>query len=614
MKRPTGGLNLKWKMLGIILCGLIPMLLAVTVLFFKTRSRMEEQYLRMANSSVEKAGRNLDDMLWNIYGVSDNFAYDTELLEYMSKTYQAGEEIYKRRDTRLIMNQIFEGLDMLRTNEKISAIYTYKGVLFNFLDTDNDGEEVLECLEKLEINHPDKLMMFVWYPLQENFLVEEKTGELRQDQVVFGSRRVYSTEKGLYTHIHIFALPEESLYSTYQEIVEGTDSQMYILNEDGSLLSSSEEELVREGTLPDEWKELILNREEDAFETIRDGERWQIYVRPSEVNDWMTVMAVPLKSITAGVDQLYGQIFLAFFVCLLFCVFMILHLYRNFMKPIAAMNEAMQDVNRGNLNAFVEVAKQDEMGKMMTCYNDMLQSINTHVVEKLENERRKKELEMEVLVSQINPHFLYNTLENIVWKSTEAGYPEVGRLAASLGRMYRLSASDDQIIRMQQEIEHLMAYIKIQKNRYGDSFAFDLQTDMAQMREYYTLKLLLQPIVENSFLYGMEGLERTLQIRMDIRLRRDWIVIRILDNGAGMSKERLQEVRRQILYGTKRGEEKNRRSTGIGLHNVEARLELYFNVKNALRIYSKPGEGTLTVLKIPKITGEEARKWLNGQK
>ncbi len=83
---------------------------------------------------------------------------------------------------------------------------------------------------------------------------------------------------------------------------------------------------------------------------------------------------------------------------------------------------------------------------MMRYYNNMLRSIHVHVVEKLESERRKKELELEVLVSQINPHFLYNTLENIVWKSNEAGHPDIGRLAAMLGRMYRLSTSGGQII------------------------------------------------------------------------------------------------------------------------------------------------------------------------
>lgn len=327
------------------------------------------------------------------------------------------------------------------------------------------------------------------------------------------------------------------------------------------------------------------------------------------------MLSVPVRNITGKVDSLYMKIFMIIVLCVLFCVFIILHFYRSFMKPVAAMNQAMQDVNRGNLNAFVTVTSQDEMGKMMGYYNEMLRSINTHVVDKLKNERRKKELEMEVLVSQINPHFLYNTLENIVWKSSEAGRPDIGRLAASLGRMYRLSASDSQIVRLQQEIEHLMAYIKIQKNRYGDSFEYELDIDIEDAREWYIPKLILQPVVENSFLYGMEGLDRTLLIRTDMKIRKDRLEIRILDNGIGMSRERLRAVREQIRNGAaKDGAEVNRRSTGIGLHNVEARLELYFDMKNALRIYSVEGEGTLTVIRIPQITRDDVEKLAKVQK
>lgn len=606
--------NLKWKMLGVILGGLLPMMVAVTILFVQTRNKMAEQYLDKASAKSERISQSIDEMLWNIYAVSDNFAYDEELSKYMNNTYGPEKRIYKDRDIRTITRQIFENYDLLRVNEKISAIYTYKGELFNFQDAGNDGADVIEKLEKLDINNPDKLMMLFWYPLQDDFLNREKTGELRKDRVIMGSRRIYDPKRSFYTNTHLFALEEAKIYERYEGMNDVPGAQVYILGADGSLLSSSEEAAVRSGRIDAPLKKVVLERTEDEFEWSEDGVSYRVYVSESQANDWLCVMSVPIKSITGAVDHLYRQIFLVIFICILFCSLMITHFYRSFMTPVAVMNKAMQDVNRGNLNAFVKVARQYEMGKMMGYYNDMLQSINTHVVEKLKNERRKKELEMEVLVSQINPHFLYNTLENIVWKSNEAGRPDIGRLAASLGRMYRLSASDAQIIRMQQEIEHLMAYVRIQKNRYGDSFEFDLNINMEDAREWYIPKLILQPIVENSFLYAFEGLERTLQIRVDMKTRRDWLEIRILDNGTGMSRERLKKVREQIKNGeTKEPEELNRRSTGIGLHNVEARMELYFEVENALKIYSVEGKGTLTVLRIPKIKREDMEKWTKGQ-
>ncbi len=272
------------------------------------------------------------------------------------------------------------------------------------------------------------------------------------------------------------------------------------------------------------------------------------------------------------------------------------------------LNQAMREVQMGNLNAYVKETGRNEIADMMRYYNNMLRSIHVHVVEKLESERRKKELELEVLVSQINPHFLYNTLENIVWKSNEAGHPDIGRLAAMLGRMYRLSTSGGQIIvPVKHEIEHLTAYTQIQKNRYGDAFEFDLRVDHEEIRGLMTLKIILQPIIENSFLHGMEGLDRKLRIRLKVRRTGDRLQLKLIDNGAGITKERLEEVRRRIRGGALPQERQTdmQRSSGIGLNNVAARIQLYFGIEEPVRISSIDGVGTIIVVQVPILTKED---------
>ena len=158
---------------------------------------------------------------------------------------------------------------------------------------------------------------------------------------------------------------------------------------------------------------------------------------------------------------------------------------------------------------------------------------------------------------------------------------------------------------LEDEIEHLMMYVKIQQNRYGDCVEFDLRTDMEQVHQLYSLKILLQPIVENSFLYGMEDQERPMIIRVSIREKDGWVIIRVADNGCGMGKERLEQVRAQIREGRKSGDIQNRRkSTGIGLHSIEMRIKLYFGIENAVSVYSRESGGTLVIVRIPKITRE----------
>lgn len=208
-------------------------------------------------------------------------------------------------------------------------------------------------------------------------------------------------------------------------------------------------------------------------------------------------------------------------------------------------------------------------------------------------------------MGQINPHFLYNTLENIVWKSNEVGRPDIGRLAASLGRLYRLSiGSGETIVAIQQEVEHVMAYVNIQKTRYKDRIEFDLRVNYREIWGYSTIKLTLQPIVENCFMYAMENIGHMLKIRLEIRVKEESVCFRVIDNGSGMTKQQLEEVRKQIKSGnicTRENEKKKRKGTGIGLYSVKERISIYTGYQDSVKVRSKQGIGTLVTCTIPKI-------------
>lgn len=601
-------IGLKRRMLYGILQVLIPVVVIITILFWHTRKVMKQEYMRTTQSRVTDITNKIDAKIQDIYSVSDNFAANDQLNKYIEKEYSPTEPMYKKLDIVRIYTNIFGAYDMLNQRARISAMYTYKGELFNFLDPNNDTEEVIKKLQAMNIEDPDLLMKFRWYPLQDNFLLSDQPGEVRDRKAVMGIRRIYSWEKGRYECVQVFAIKEREVYEQYKELAESIPGDIYVITGDGRLISSSNEKAVEAGTISEKLKNEFLEQTGD----LKDG--WaalgnqMIQVKTSDVNDWKIVMVVPVKAVTKEVDVLYYRIFLVMVACVGFCAMMILYLYKSFMDPIGKLNISMKEVYGGNLNAYVDVKQKNEVGDMIRYYNSMLERINTNIIEKLQSDRKKKELELEVLMSQINPHFLYNTLENIVWMSTEAGRPDIGRTAASLGRMYRLSINGGQVIvPMEHEIEHLMAYVKIQKNRYKDEFEFDLRTDMRQIHELFSLKIILQPVVENSFLYGMTGLKHPMIIHLTVKEKGQWVMIKVMDNGRGMDREKLGEIRDQIRFGRtgKEEEEQNRRSSGIGLHSVESRIKLYFGVDRAVSIYSKKDVGTLTVIRIPRITVED---------
>jgi sensor histidine kinase YesM len=607
----------RWSLRSRLIIGFFLLLFivsgVVTALFLRTSATMREEYNKLVHNSVEQTVSNLDAMVRDIYNVSDTFAAQSnDQLEYfIDRVYTPGEEALQKADTLRLYNQIFSAYDILQEKQKLGAIYTSKGVLYNFQDVNRNSEEVIAKLDQLDVNNSDHLMRFYWYPLMDNFLISEPSQDTRKDKIILGSRRVFSVWKSAYVCTHIFCIQEADLYACYQKSEIGNKGDIFILDAEGNLLSSSSTETVETGRLPELLTDLVMHREADEF-IWKDGSVDKLVcVEQSALTKFVTVAVVPQKNITGEVDRLYLRIFMVLLTCMLLCCGMFLYLYRSFINPINALNFAMKEAHDGNLNSRVREQGSREIAEMMRYYNAMIHSINVHVVEKLEADRKEKELELEVLMSQINPHFLYNTLETIVWKSNEAGHPDIGRLAASLGRMFRLSVSGGQeLIPLQQEIEHLMAYVNIQKYRYADSFRLDLRTDPQVVRKLYCLKIMIQPVVENSFLYGMEGLERQMIVRIRLREKDDKIELTVLDNGIGMSRERLAQVRRQIQNGHREEEEHStkHRGTGIGLYNVAARITLCFGLPTPIHIYGKEGIGTITRIQFPKLTDSKNPK------
>ena len=315
--------------------------------------------------------------------------------------------------------------------------------------------------------------------------------------------------------------------------------------------------------------------------------------------DWKVLVLVPTRTLLASTLSLYVQILGVVVFCLAVFALLIWHFYRRFMDPLARLEQAMRQADAGDLKAYVKPQGPAEVVRMMEGYNAMLDSLRTGIEQQMAMQRRRQDLEMQVLMSQINPHFLYNTLESIVWKAGEAGRPDIGKLASSLGKLYRLSISGGLFVPLEQELEHVQMYMNIQRSRYGNKVDYEVRLHGVDPDQVEVLKLILQPIVENSLLYGMEGLDHTLRIRVAAWRRGEKLLLTVTDNGVGMDRAALARLRDQIVHGRKPRAEANYRSTGIGLHNIGARLRLYAGSSSCIRVQSKPQFGTRVTLELP---------------
>lgn len=624
--------SLKRQLIFYIIIGvLVPLILMMTILFLQTRTQMKKQAIQSVKQQMEIVANQIEQLVYNVHSVSDNNAYNEQFEEYTMK-YYGTNLLEKRRDIQLILT-MFAKSDLFGNNIQMAGVLTRYRELMNFQDFMVDSEEVIERLYKMGIDEKKNLSKIIWFPVQENFLIEGKSGEIREDKVIIGTRRIVNFYSGATNAIHIFAIPEEEIFQKYRDIVTDLISdpieekgkktgEIYIINPNGEIISTSDINALEKGYLTSEILEKINQYQKEEFEMKYHGEQYFINIKETSNTDWKIIAMIRATSVTRTIDYLFYQIILVASFSGIIILLIILYLTKKFLAPINLLKESMQTVYEGNLDAYVDLPGKGEIQEMGDYYNSMLRKINEFIIHKIKIERKKKELELQVIMGQVNPHFLYNTLENIVWKSSEAGCPEISRMAASLGRLYRLSISDGKIIvRIQQEIEHLMAYVNIQKMRYQERVEFDLLVDYEQIRNYQTIKLILQPVVENCYMYAMEDIDHVLNIWVRVKVFKEVIRYEIIDNGLGIRKEQLFKIREEIKNGRfnmlleeENGKDvqkeevlkdisikKKRKGTGVGLYSVNERIKLYFGKENAVTIRSKVGIGTVVAITIPKI-------------
>lgn len=267
---------------------------------------------------------------------------------------------------------------------------------------------------------------------------------------------------------------------------------------------------------------------------------------------------------------------------------------RSLTKPIENLTAQMKKVENGDFTleeqALPEVDRDDEVGQLQRDFLIMTRKINALIQENYTKQIVIKDTRFRALQAQINPHFLYNTMESINWLAKLGGQPEISRMVEALGNLMRSAMSDrEDLINLQRELELVRDYILIQQIRFGERLGFELDIDPAR-QQLLIPKLTLQPIVENSIRYGLETVTGVCRIRITAGDYPGGVEIRVEDNGPGLDPE----IMRKLDVGEVLPE-----GNGIGLKNIDTRLRLMFGEEYGLKIESRSGGGTVVRVRIP---------------
>lgn len=286
--------------------------------------------------------------------------------------------------------------------------------------------------------------------------------------------------------------------------------------------------------------------------------------------------------------------------CIVIGILLALYFSKTVTKPIEHLSRKMSKQSGGNLSPSTQyLDRVDEIGVLYNEYNSMIEALDTAIKTNYQNKLISLDAQMKSLEARINSHFLFNTLEAINSIASIEGSKRITTMAMSLGNMFRYAIkTQSELVTLQDEIDHIRDYISIQSIRFNNRFTFRLSVP-EKMRGLKVLKLILQPIVENSFSHGLQNCQYGHRIHVYGFLREDYFLIYIVDDGEGMFPDQLRELNTSLLEEPEFKELGHRTNQSIGLKNINTRIELYYGKGYGLTVLSRHKVGTMVRIKLP---------------
>lgn len=373
------------------------------------------------------------------------------------------------------------------------------------------------------------------------------------------------------------------------------DAYTYIISKNGTIVYDSNKE--KTGEMLDNPTLDKFNSERGNKQLSFNGKDYVAVYSTCESTGWKVVNFIPLNQYTANILLITKIILAITLAAVLVSVLVILITSKYITDPIEKLSTLMSRIELGNMDLRADESGSNEISTLGRNFNILLEKLKCSIKNEYESNIRKKDAEMKALQAQINPHFLYNVLQSISSIAVIHKIDDVDIIARSLGKMLRYSIkTKENIVSVNEECEHIRNYLSIQKIRFQESLTYDI--DIPQyMRQKSMLKLTLQPLVENAIIHGFEYKDHNDIIYIKGEIIGDYLLFEISDNGVGISTEKLEKIKNDLVNMDNAFYTDEYPS--IGLKNVLARLRLFYNDDANINIESEQDVGTTVTVKIP---------------
>ncbi|WP_367566071.1 sensor histidine kinase [Lacrimispora sp.] len=554
-------------------------LLITFSLYQRLSTQVGEMVQEENQSLINQAARSVESYLRTVMKLSDSLYYGAVKNADLS--------------SESINNEITLLYDNNKDNVDNIALFSQSGTMVeavpaarlkNGLDVTKE-DWFLSALEKTENQH------FSYPHVQYVF----DSNENQYRWVVSLSRAVELTEGTSTTQgVLLVDLSYSSLEQLFDGVTTGKGGYVYLISSDGEILYHPRIQLIDSGRLQENNMVAAGYKDGNHQEKFQREDRI-ITVKSIGYTGWKVVGVTPKNVVS--LNSIKTRLFIVFLITLILFILALINSYisSRITNPIKELEKSVGILEEGDLETPIFIGGSYEIQHLGNSIKNMTKQIRVLMNDIVEEHEAKRKQEFDTLQSQINPHFLYNTLDIIVWMIENEQKAEAVKAVTALARFFRISLSKGKsVITVRDELEHVRNYLMIQHMRFKNKFSYEIRAEEGCL-DLTSLKLVLQPLVENAIYHGMEFMDGDGEIDINVWRTEDDLYMAVKDNGLGMTEEQVESLFSDQVHVT------SKKGSGIGVKNVNERIKLYFGEKYGLTIDSEPDEGTSITICLPAV-------------
>lgn len=570
----------------------VNMLLTSAAFYLYANKSAAEKFQKNSQDILRQINLHLDEkftgLAQKVNAISSNLSFVTPMNEFLQDDTARTNPVLAGD----IANMIYE---IKASDDFVDSVYIYtpKCIFDDYFLTRKPGM-VFEDTPMYRYFVYKPWESAAWFPVMENPLYESG------DMVI---PVVYRQKIGGETVCFVINISREALAEYLEGAYESFEHIFVVDAEGGDILGGGSE--LEEAVL-DGMGALQVGKSQEVYGKITSrGAGYYVAAASMNVNKWNVYALTAAATVMKDMKSIRFFLILVNSITSVGCLVVILWisgLLTGSLKELAGVMEQAEDKHYG---VHFDYPYGDEVGRLGRNFNQMLDAIQEHIralerekeqVKEVQKQRRRAELL--ALQAQINPHFLYNTLNVITWQAVAQGADEISLISNALGKYFRISLSrGKEIITVQEEAEHVKSYLEIQKIRYKSKLNYKIDI-LPELEPCETVKLVLQPLVENALYHGIKVKDGQGTVWISGRRQGGCLELAVEDDGGGIPAEKLELLNRRLQDGEVDSE------TGYGIYNVNNRLKLYYGSDYGLKLLARESGGIRAVLTLPAGSGE----------